>query len=160
VCSPEYGVRPLRCTKAHRQGCNRERGARGARLGPHRSSSGGVATVRRWEKRRRRKSSATAVLVLREMGKSAMGRCGESRGSHRPFIGAVAHQRGVAGRSNSGVNGFNAIGDGGEVKRGIKGEGNNGGVSNSSGGIRGVELGGARSGGRRWHRDHAQWSWR
>jgi hypothetical protein len=28
------------------------------------------------------------VLVLRERGKSAVGRCGESRGSHRAFIGA------------------------------------------------------------------------
>jgi hypothetical protein len=36
--SPEYGLRPLRCTKAHRRGRNRERRARGARLGPHRSS--------------------------------------------------------------------------------------------------------------------------
>jgi hypothetical protein len=42
--SPEYGLRPLRCTKAHRQGRNRERGARGARLRPHRSSGGGVVT--------------------------------------------------------------------------------------------------------------------
>jgi hypothetical protein len=42
--SPKYDLRPLRCTKAHRQGCKRERGARGSRLGPHRSSGGGVAT--------------------------------------------------------------------------------------------------------------------
>jgi hypothetical protein len=45
--SLEYGLRPLRCTKAHWRGCNRERGARGARLGPHQSSGGGVATGRR-----------------------------------------------------------------------------------------------------------------
>jgi hypothetical protein len=44
----------------------------------------------------------------------------------------------VAGGSNGGVNGFNAIEDGGEVKRGIKGGGgNDGGPSNGSGGIRG-----------------------
>jgi hypothetical protein len=44
----------------------------------------------------------------------------------------------VAGGSNRGVNGFNAIEDGGEVKRGINGGGgNDGGVSNSSGGIQG-----------------------
>jgi hypothetical protein len=61
------------------------------------------------------------VLVLWERGKSAVGRCGESRGSHCPFIGAGVHRRGVAGGSNSGVNGFNAIEDRGEVKRGIKG---------------------------------------
>jgi hypothetical protein len=41
--SPEYGLRPLRCTKAHRRGRNRDRGAR---LGPHRSSGGGVGTGR------------------------------------------------------------------------------------------------------------------
>jgi hypothetical protein len=50
---PGWGVRsnvdlrPLRCTKAHRRGRKRERGARGARLGPHRSSGGGVAIGRR-----------------------------------------------------------------------------------------------------------------
>jgi hypothetical protein len=43
------GVRPLRCTKAHRWGRNRERRARRARLGPHWSSGGGVeAGRRRW----------------------------------------------------------------------------------------------------------------
>jgi hypothetical protein len=77
----------------------------------------------------------TTVLVLRERGKSVVGRCGESRGSHRPFIGAGERQRGVAGGSNGGVNGFNTI-DGGEVKRGIKG---GGGVGRH---LR-VELGGA-----------------
>jgi hypothetical protein len=61
------------------------------------------------------------VLVLWEREKSAVGRCGESRGSHRPFIGAGARRRGVAVGSNGGVNGFNAIEDGDEVKRGIKG---------------------------------------
>jgi hypothetical protein len=45
--SPEYGLRPLQCTKAYRRGHNRERGAQGARLGPHRSLSGGVVTGRR-----------------------------------------------------------------------------------------------------------------
>jgi hypothetical protein len=45
--SPEYGLRPLRCTKAHWRGRNRERRVRGARLGPHWSSGGGVAAGRR-----------------------------------------------------------------------------------------------------------------
>jgi hypothetical protein len=40
----------------------------------------------------------------------------------------------VAGGSNDGVNGFNAIEDGGKVKRGIKG-GDDGGASNGSGSI-------------------------
>jgi hypothetical protein len=43
----------------------------------------------------------------------------------------------VAAGSNGGVNGFNAIEDGGEVKRGLRGGGNDGGASNGSGGIRG-----------------------
>jgi hypothetical protein len=64
--------------------------------------------------------------MLWERGKSAVGRCGESRGSHHPFIGLGARRRGVAGGSNGGINGFNAIEDGGEVKRGIKGGGNDG----------------------------------
>jgi hypothetical protein len=55
-------------------------------------------------------------------GKSAVGRCGESRGSHRPFVGARgAPERGGRGGSNDGVNGFNAIEDRGEIKKGIKG---------------------------------------
>ena len=38
--SPELGLRPLRCAKAHRRGRKTEIEARGARLGPHRGSSG------------------------------------------------------------------------------------------------------------------------
>jgi hypothetical protein len=38
--SPELGLRPLRCAKARRRGSKTEREARGARLGPHRGSSG------------------------------------------------------------------------------------------------------------------------
>jgi hypothetical protein len=40
VRSPELSLRPLRCTKARRRGRKTEREARGARLGPHRGSSG------------------------------------------------------------------------------------------------------------------------
>jgi hypothetical protein len=43
------------------------------------------------------------------------------------FIGPGERRGGVAG-VNAGVNGFNAIEDGGGVKRGIKGGGNDGGV--------------------------------
>jgi hypothetical protein len=46
VRSTEYGLRPLRCTKAHRLGRNRERRARGTRLGPHHSSGSGVEAGR------------------------------------------------------------------------------------------------------------------
>jgi hypothetical protein len=45
--SPELGLRPLWCAKARRRGCKTKREARGARLGLHRSSGGGVATRRR-----------------------------------------------------------------------------------------------------------------
>jgi hypothetical protein len=45
--SPELGLRPLRCAKAHRWRHKTEREARGARLGPHQISGGGVATGRR-----------------------------------------------------------------------------------------------------------------
>jgi hypothetical protein len=38
--SPELSLRPLRCAKARRRGRKTEREARGARLGPHRGSSG------------------------------------------------------------------------------------------------------------------------
>jgi hypothetical protein len=41
-------------------------------------------------------------------------------GSHRPFIGAGGRRRGVAGGNNGGVNGFNAIEEGGEVKGGLR----------------------------------------
>jgi hypothetical protein len=46
--SLEFGLWPLQCTKAHRQGRNRERSARGARLGPHWGSGGGVAIEQQW----------------------------------------------------------------------------------------------------------------
>jgi hypothetical protein len=45
--SPELGLRLLRCAKAHRRGRNRERSARGARLGLHRGSGGVEEDVRR-----------------------------------------------------------------------------------------------------------------
>jgi hypothetical protein len=48
-------------------------------------------------------------------------RCGELRGWCSPFIG-VGGAPGMGGRGvNTGVNGFNAIDDGGGFKRGMKG---------------------------------------
>jgi hypothetical protein len=41
----------------------------------------------------------------------------------------------VAGGSNGGVNGFNAIEDGARLRGGLRGGGDDGGASNSSGGI-------------------------
>jgi hypothetical protein len=82
---------------------------------------GGVATRRRTggSKRRWLELIARAKEGTKELRREGM-RCGEGRGSHRPFIGVGGVPGRVAGESNGGVNGFNAIEDGGEVKRGIK----------------------------------------
>jgi hypothetical protein len=45
--SPELGLRPLQSTKAHRRGCNRERGTWGTQRVACRGTSGGVAAGRR-----------------------------------------------------------------------------------------------------------------
>jgi hypothetical protein len=67
--------------------------------------------------RRRLELVARAKEGAKELGREGM-RCGEGRGSHRPFIGAGgAPERGGRG-SNGGVNGVNFIEGGGEVKRG------------------------------------------
>jgi hypothetical protein len=62
VCSLELSLRPLRCAKGHRRGCKRGRGAWGARLGPHRSSGGAVATERRWCRTGRQRRSVIELL--------------------------------------------------------------------------------------------------
>jgi hypothetical protein len=82
---------------------------------------------------------------VKELGREGI-RCSEGRGSRRPFIGAGGASEGGGRGSNDGVNGFNAIEDGGDVKRGIKG-GNDGGASNGMGGIQGWSW--AAQGGRR-----------
>jgi hypothetical protein len=48
-CSPELGLRSLRCTEARRRGRNRERETLGTQLGPHRGSglTGAQAMLRR-----------------------------------------------------------------------------------------------------------------
>jgi hypothetical protein len=67
--------------------------------------------------RRRLELIARAKESAKELGREGM-RCGESRGSHRPFIG-VGGSNGKGGRgSNGGVNSVNATEGGGEVKRG------------------------------------------
>jgi hypothetical protein len=45
--SPELGLRPLRCAKAHRRGRNGERSTRGTRRAAHRGTRGGVAAGHR-----------------------------------------------------------------------------------------------------------------
>jgi hypothetical protein len=86
------------------------------------TGDGGVATRRRTRgsERRRLELVAWAKEGVKELGREGM-MCGEVQGSHRPFIGAGgAPERGGRGEYGS-VNGFNAIEDGGKVKRGIKG---------------------------------------
>jgi hypothetical protein len=61
----------------------------------------------------------------------------------------------VAGGSNSGVHGVNAIEGGGEVKKGIKEGGSDGGVVKARTTSE-VELGGEGSGGRWWRRGRAR----
>jgi hypothetical protein len=88
------------------------------------TGDGGVAKRRRTGGNERRwlELIARAKKGAKELGREGM-RCGESRGSHRPFIGAGgALERGGRGGSNGSVTGFNTIEDGGEVKRGIKGD--------------------------------------
>jgi hypothetical protein len=85
--------------------------------------TGDGRVVERWRtggnERRRLELVARAKEGAKELGIVGM-RCGESRGSHRPFIGAGgAPERGGRG-SNGDINGINAIEGGGEVKRGIK----------------------------------------
>jgi hypothetical protein len=92
----------------------------------------------------------TVVLVLREREKSAVGRSGESRGSHRPFIGAGARQRGVARGSNDSINGFNAIEDGVRLRGGLRGGGSDGGAVMAQAASRGAERA-ARGAAARWN---------
>jgi hypothetical protein len=68
--------------------------------------------------RRRLELVVRAKEGAKELRREGM-RCGEGRGSNHPFIGAGgAPGRGGWGEGNGGVNGLNAIEDGGEVKRG------------------------------------------
>jgi hypothetical protein len=69
VRSPELGLRPLRCAKAHRQGRKRETGARGAWLGPHRSSGGAVEAGRWCCRTGRQRHSVRTLLRRGERGK-------------------------------------------------------------------------------------------
>jgi hypothetical protein len=69
--SPELGLRPLRCAKAHRRGRKRGRGAQRARLGPHQSSGGAVATGRQRCRTGRRWRSVRGLLRRGEREKGA-----------------------------------------------------------------------------------------
>jgi hypothetical protein len=112
------------------------------------TGDGGVAERRRIRDNERRwlELSAREKEGAKELRREGM-RCGESWGSHRPFIGA--------GGSNGGVNGVNAIEGWGEVKRGIKEGGSDGRVVKARAASE-VELGGTGSDGRWWRRDQAR----
>jgi hypothetical protein len=62
--SPALGLRPLRCTEAHRRGRNREREMWGTRLGPHRGS-GGAEEAGRWRCRMGRRRRSVRGLLTR-----------------------------------------------------------------------------------------------
>jgi hypothetical protein len=62
ACSPELGLRPLRCTKARRRGRKMEREARGTRLRSHQSSGGVVEAGRQWCRTGRRRRSVRGLL--------------------------------------------------------------------------------------------------
>jgi hypothetical protein len=113
---PACGVRALELTDDGGEGRAGRSGARELL-----TSDGRVAERWRTEgnDRWRLELVARAKEGAKGLGKEGM-RCGESRGSHRPFIGAGgAPERGGRG-SNDGVNGVNANEGGGEVKTGIK----------------------------------------
>jgi hypothetical protein len=123
--SPELGLRPLRCTNAHRRGRKMERGARGTRLGSHRSSGDDEEAGRQQCRRGRRRRSVRGRLECGEKRGEA-GRGAVSSGVVLAFYRGRGERRGgVAGVVNTSVNGFNAIEDGRlderlrrEIKRG------------------------------------------
>jgi hypothetical protein len=88
VRSPELGLRPLRCTEAHRQGRNREREMWETRLGPHQGSGGAEEAGRQRCRTGRWRRSVRGLLRWGERKIGAGERCGEARGRCSPFIGA------------------------------------------------------------------------
>ncbi len=96
-------------------------GGQAGRGGAREVLTGDGRVVERWRtgshKRRRLELMARAKESAKELGREGM-RCGESQGSHRPFIGAGGSTREGGRGSNGGINGINAIEGGGEVKRG------------------------------------------
>jgi hypothetical protein len=101
------------------QGAGEESGMRGVLWVSHRGASGSVAAGHH--------GGAVVVGGARWGGVPARERRREELGEGRDAPGVLrGFYRGrgapeTGGRSNGGVNGFNTIEDGGEVKRGIKG---------------------------------------
>jgi hypothetical protein len=67
VRSPELGLRPLRCTEAHRRGRNRERETWETRLGPDQGLGDAEEAGRRRCKTGRRQRSVRGLLRRGEM---------------------------------------------------------------------------------------------
>jgi hypothetical protein len=100
-------------------------GGRASRGGAREVLTGDGGVVTRWRtggsERRRLELIARAEEGAKKLGREGM-RCGEGRGVSSPFyMGRGGTGEGWPGGSNGGVNGFNAIEDGGEVKRGFRG---------------------------------------
>jgi hypothetical protein len=100
--SPELGLRLLRCAEARRRGRKTERGARGARLGPHRSSGSGVATGRRrW--REEVMGTRWGGVPAWERRREGLGEVWGARGVIRvAFVRPGEGTGGGGGRSNGG----------------------------------------------------------
>jgi hypothetical protein len=85
--------------------------------------TGDGRVAKRWRtgghERRRLELIARAKERAKELGREGM-RCSESRGSHRPFIGAGGSTTEGGRGSNGGVNGVNAIEGGARLRGGIK----------------------------------------
>jgi hypothetical protein len=93
------GVRPLSAPvhQSSLAGRKRERGARGSRLGPHRSSGGGVATGRRGGMKRSREARWGGVPA-RERRREGLGEVWDARGVIGvAFIGPEEGAGGLAG---------------------------------------------------------------
>jgi hypothetical protein len=89
--------------RAHRRGRKRERGARGARLGPHQSSGGGVATGR-WRWHEEDTGTRWGGFPARERRREGRGEVWGAPGVVGvAFIGPGEGARG-GGQSNGGVN--------------------------------------------------------
>jgi hypothetical protein len=113
------------------------------------TGDGGVATRRHTggSERRWLELIARAKEGAKELGREGM-RCGEGRGSHRPFIGARgAPERGGWGGVTAVLMALTPLKTGARLRAGLRGGGDDGGASNGSSGIRGWSW--AARGGRR-----------
>jgi hypothetical protein len=85
--------------------------------------TGDGSVAERWRTggndRRRLELVARAKEGAKELKKEGM-RCGESQGSHRPFIGAGEHRRGMAGGVMAALMALTPLKAGARLRWGIK----------------------------------------